>query len=397
MKKVLITVTVLAAFGLATVLDGVGGLGLGENPAYPALWKNEKRIDVVAPLSSKTESSDDGTYNRWYKETKADIGFSLGNISWTDKLGDVWYGISYGPITNAEKKTTTKEYSDSAHTRLDATTTKLETSTGYALNLNAAKDFTLLGGFTGGVNLGIIQDGSVQTETYKTQDGSIKGVTNGSEKSDIYLTLGFGAVKNIAANQKVLFGQTLASKTQSQGGAKTRKINGQKDKVYNDENKEGTASNGLIPAQTAVGYVYTVNDSLEFGAQLAHDWQSAYRRDNKEYGQKVESDEVTIKANDTLSLAVDYIYDQFQVQGYLSMVKGAGIETSDSPGKTDQDELKGADTTTLGVNLLWTPAFANVGTIGLGIENSKEVDYDFGYGPKTDTNLTTTLFYTYLF
>ncbi|GBR72997.1 hypothetical protein NO1_0453 [Candidatus Termititenax aidoneus] len=396
MKKVIIAMTVLAAFGLATVLDGVGGLGLGENPAYPALWKNEKRLDVVAPLSSKTESSDDGTWSI-YKETTADGGFSLGSVAWTDKFGDVWYGISYGPLLNAEGKTTTKEYSNLAHTVLDATETKLSTPTGYALNLAAAKDFALLGGFTGGVNLGINQDGSVWKKTYKTTDGVWKVVDNGSESSDLYLTLGLGAAKNIAANQKVLIGQTLASKTQSQGGATTRKENGKTDKDYNKANKEGSASNGLIPAQTAVGYVYTVSDSLEFGAQLAHDWQSAYKHDSKAYGQAVESEEVTIKANDTLSLAVDYIFDQFQVQGYLNMAKGTGIETTDSPDTTDQDELKGVDNTTLGVNLLWTPAFANVGTIGVGIENSKEVDYDFGAGPKTDTNTSATLFYTYLF
>jgi hypothetical protein len=396
MKKVLIAMTVLAAFGLATVLDGVGGLGLGENPAYPALWKDEKRVDVIAPLSSKTESSDDGTYGSVYKSKQADGGFGLSNISWTDKLGDVWYGISYGPLLSVEEKTTIKHYTTTALTNVESTTTNINSPTGYALNLAAAKDFALFGGFTGGVNLGINQKSSVWTETLKYKDG-YKEVLNGSGQSDIYLTLGFGAAKNIAANQKVLFGQTLASKTQYQNGAETRKLNGQKDKDYNDDHKDGTASNGFIPAKTAVGYVYTVDSSLEFGASWAHDWQSAYRKDVKEYTNAVESEEVTIRANDTFSLGVDYIFDQFQVQGYLTMAKGTGIETTDSPDTIDQDELKGVDNTTLGINLLWTPAFANVGTIGLGIENSKEVDYDFGFGPKTDTNISTTLFYTYLF
>jgi hypothetical protein len=395
MKKVLIAVTVLAAFGLATVLDGVGGLGLGGNPAYPAIWKNEKRLDVVAPVNSHTESSDNGTgYNNGQpiKVTDADGGFSVSSIAWTDKLGDVWYGISYGPLTNAEEKTTTKRYTDSTLTALSGTSTKLLTPTGYALNLTAAKDFGLFGGFTGGVNLGINQGGSVWTSTYKSQDGSSKQVSQSSEKNDLYLTLGFGAAKNIAANQKVLFGQTLASKTQWQGGATTVKVDGQKDDSRSS--KEGGSGNSFKPAQTAVGYVYTVSDSLEFGAQLAHDWQSAYKKDDKEYGQAVNSEERTIKAQDTLSLAVDYIYTQFQVQGYLNLAQGTGIETTDSPGDFDQDELKGLDTTTLGVNLLWTPAFANVGTVGLGIESSKAVAWD---DERTDNNLATTLFYTYLF
>jgi hypothetical protein len=402
MKKVLIAVTVLAAFGLATVLDGVSGLGLGNNPAAPAVWKTQKRIDAGFSLLGKTtdvpgyESFDDGkfTYN--------DSGVEGLWLTYTDSIQDYWYtvGLSTGVDAYDELSNTKKTYNNTDKDTLWSTNTEAYSATGYALNLAVAKDLNLpaVGSFIGGVKVDINAPAgtSVRTEKYTSNYpyGDDKYVTEESISYDPYLTFGFGAVKAIDAKQSLVLGQTLGTERREVRGDTIRKTNGKQTNKGVADDKGGWGNNDFIPAETALGYVYKVNDALEVAGTYVYNWGGKYdwqEFDNK--GKDIgEASEVKVFSYNTFGLAADYIYSEFQAQGYINWVKGKEIITFDDEYNSYDEDGKGHDTTTLGVNLLWTPSFANIGTIGVSIENSKDI-----YGIFTTDSTTAALFYTYLF
>ncbi|MDR1323291.1 MAG: hypothetical protein LBK68_02520 [Candidatus Margulisbacteria bacterium] len=406
MKKVLIAMTVLAAFGLATVLDGVPGLGLGENPAAPAVWKNQKRVDAGFNLLGKTaDASGWKSTPDQDKFAYDDTGLSGLWFSYTDVLADYWYtvGLSTGVGALEEKDSTTKHLVGGVQTNK---VTDVYSATGYALNLSVARDFNLstIGGFTGGVNLGINSPASNSLRTVKDAITGVKTVTESSAKYDTYLTLGLGVVKAIDAKQTVAIGQTLGLE---------RKL------VYGDSNvtatlgsnkakakaKGGNGNNDFIPAETALGYIYKVNDALEVAGTYVYNWggkidYQAFDTKGNDVGDAVESN---LQAYHGFGLAADYTYSEFQAQGYINWAKGSNVVKNEdgdyvravgSNTTLDDDDkrIQGNDNTTLGIILLWTPSFANVGTIGVGIENNKDV-----YNVDTTDSTTTALFYTYLF
>ncbi|MDR1453557.1 MAG: hypothetical protein LBJ25_06265 [Candidatus Margulisbacteria bacterium] len=408
MKKVIIAATILAAFGLATVLDGVGGLGLQDNPAIPAVWKNEKRIDAGFSLLGKTADVSGWKASDSEKFTYTDSGLEGLWFSYTDSISDYWYtvGLNTGVGALDEPSTILKEWTDHNKSTLQQTDTKAYSATGYALNLSVARDFDLptIGGLIGGVNLGINSPASNSKETVKDNLSGVKVVTESSAKYDTYLTLGLGVAKAIDANQTLVVGQTLGTERKFVGGdiTLTRTSGGSKTKT---KTNGGSGYNDFIPAETALGYVYKVTDALEVAGTYVYNWggkidYQAFDNKGNDVGDAVESN---LQAYHGFGLAADYVYSEFQVQGYINWAKGSKvvknedgdyIRTVGSNTTLDDDDklVKGNDNTTLGINLLWTPGFAKVGTVGVGIENSKDV-----LGVDTTDSTTTALFYTYLF
>jgi hypothetical protein len=405
MKKILIAMTVLVAFGLATVLDGVSGLGLGSNPAAPAVWKTQKRIDAGFSLLGKTADVSDynGDDNR--KFSYDDSGVEGLWVTYTDSIQDYWYTVGFNTgvgDVNGNPSITNKRYNNADKETLWWTGTETYSATGYALNLAVAKDLNLpaVGNFIGGVKVDINAPAETFVHTTKyTSDsygGKRKEVEESSASIDPYLTFSFGAVKAIDAKQSVVLGQTLGTETRAVSGETVYKTDGKR----TGKDKGGNGENRFIPAETALGYVYKVTDALEVAGTYVYNWGGLFdyqRFDTK--GKDIGYAQATkLYSYYTMGLAADYIYSELQAQGYINWEKGRGVYNQDgnllgnSAIEDDDKRLNGHDIATLGVNLLWTPSFANAGTIGVGIENSKDV-----YGDETTDSTTAALFYTYLF
>ncbi|GBR72998.1 hypothetical protein NO1_0454 [Candidatus Termititenax aidoneus] len=406
MKKVIIAMTVLATFGLATVLDGVSGLGLGSNPAAPAIWKNQKRIDAGFNLLGKTADASGWKANGNEKFAYTDSGLENLWATYTDSIQDYWYtvGFSTGVGAYDDPSTTTKIYTNNTKSRLGRTDTKAYNATGYALNLSVAKNLNLpaVGNIIGGVKVDFNAPAGtyISTQKWASTYGGNKNVVESSSSYDPYLTFGLGAVKAIDAKQTLVIGQTLGTERKMTNGDTIYKTNGKQ----TNKDKGGDGNNDFIPAETALGYVYKVSDALEVAGAYVYNWGGKYdyqRFDNK--GKDIgDALELNPQAYRGFGLAVDYIYSEFQAQGYINWAKGSGVVKTEDGDYVDTNSwslldddnklIKGNDNTTLGINLLWTPSFANIGTVGVGIENSKDV-----YGVDTTDSTTTALFYTYLF
>jgi len=228
-KKLVVAAVVLAAVGSATVIDGIGGLGLGDNVVRTALWRNQKRIDAgVTVKSDKTVITEGG------KSEGRDQISTFPNapwVSWTDSLGKGFYQVGLG--LEAWKNYDT-----------DVNNT--------ALNFEYAQD---VGGIIAGVGIGY--------QSLSAKDNVSKVTTTSSP-----LTLSLGLAKVLDSRQTVLLGyKTGANITESKKASGAKAV--ETEKIQNTD--------------IAIGYVYAVNNALQLGVQLINTW-SWYSDPTKTFG-----------------------------------------------------------------------------------------------------------------
>ncbi|GBR76900.1 hypothetical protein NO2_1374 [Candidatus Termititenax persephonae] len=396
-KTVLITAA-LASLGLATVTDGIGGLGLGANPAAPAIWKTDKRVDAGFTFLSNSEDNEptsedllDITDNKvgeksWKTKDELDLAPW---VTYTGVFQDIWYQVGYAAENAVSKKTTEREYTALGYT--DRKNVEKKTESLQTLSFSAAKDFNLpaIGGLTAGAKLDVISgSGKISGKEYDA-NGNFKSNSNSSQKHTIspYLQLGVGLAKDIDAKQKVLFAQTF--------GAVNDKVSTLKE-VYKNGTKNGKAVVTEVAAQpeTALGYVYTVSDALQLGAEYTRTWGVEYDRvtditkHDDESG--VSRQEVELLPGNAFGVAASYLpTSEIELQGSITIGKGGGRYTDDEDYSKDTE-------TSLVFNALYTPSFANIGTVGIGLisESSK---YDIDDEEYESRGLTGQFYYTYLF
>ncbi|MDR1997843.1 MAG: hypothetical protein LBQ83_05935 [Candidatus Margulisbacteria bacterium] len=389
-KKLVITTAILAAVGSATVLDGVSGLGLGTNPAFPAIWKSEKRVDAGFNLLGKTKS-DDKVLKDDDSVTVKDLETSLSGFwaSYTDSFQDYWYSVSYSNASGALGGTKTTSYTGSDKNTKTSTGLSTEEDTGYGISFALARDFAEFGGFTGGVQLGVNVDGKKTVSQTKPINGKTQELIS-KTASDPYLTVALGLVKDIDASSKVLFGQTLGTRKN------VKTLDQEANKAYKDalgsfdqkDLEDLGYDTEYSPAETAIGYVYKINDALELGATYTRNWGAKFNN------QRYEDLTVESLGYNSLGLAADYLWSEFQFQGFANFTAGAELAKVDGEDIDGDRAKKGTDTTQFGLNAIWTPSFASIGSVGIGIVNDRAVNWADG---TVSDSTSTALFYTYLF
>jgi hypothetical protein len=324
MKKVLIAMTVLAAFGLATVTDGVNGLGLGGNPVAPALWKSEKRID--AGLTVKNDRTD---YIEGETIVRSPEVVNAPWVTWTDAIDSTTFyqvGLFNSSYTSQSKAT-------------------------HSVNKLTGGITKTLGNISLGANLGY-EMSSVQQPKANSKAPANKPVEYNA------LTISLGAALALDSKQSVLAGYST--------GFDYTKVQAKNKKLGETKNKETDISQGT---DIALGYVYTVSDALQLGAQVISSWTP----DND--------------PTKTFGLAASYLpISQVELQGYLNLTNDVYANS--------EDDVAGYNKTNGGLNATWTPAFANIGSIGAGIDVSSYTHNEEDLGIVETVG---TLFYTYLF
>jgi hypothetical protein len=211
-NKVLIVITLLAALGMAAIMDGVDGLGLGDNPVFPAIWRSNKRLDAGLTVKDDVRFNDkegarakELVHHPW--------------VSWTDAIGKMYYSV---------------EFSNNSYTSRYSDTIKDD-----SLSLALAQDF---GGIIAGVKAG-----------YRSGLEKPKG---GIATEYTPVTLGLGAAVNLKNRHLILLGYNT-------GPDYTRTTNTKPKKTKADVT-QGT--------DIALGYVYMASNALQLGGQFISSW-----------------------------------------------------------------------------------------------------------------------------
>ncbi|MDR2428573.1 MAG: hypothetical protein LBD62_02065 [Candidatus Margulisbacteria bacterium] len=217
--RVLIVMTLLSALGMATIMDGIDGLGLGDNPVFPAVWRSSKRLD--AGLTVK----DDIRLSKGGKDTAKTKGIVSGPwVSWTDSLGKAYYsaGLFNGSYTSKYDNTVVGDNK---------------------LTFALAQDF---GGIIAGFKAG-----------YQSYSEKPRGAAT-TKYNPVTLSLGLAA--RLTDRQLVLLGYGT--------GLKYTRITNTKPKKTKMDITQGT--------DLALGYVYTASSALQLGAQFISSWTPDY-------------------------------------------------------------------------------------------------------------------------
>jgi hypothetical protein len=215
-NRALMVIALLAAFGMAAVMDGIDGLGLGGNPVFPAVWRAQKRLDTG--LTAKDDVRVNGKEGARARELLHHPW-----VSWTDALGNTYYSVGF--YNNGY----TSRYADAFKDD--------------KFSVAVAQDF-------GNVIAGI------QAGYRSSQEKPKGGVTTKYDPVNIGLGL--------AARLKDRHLITLGYGT---GLGYTRSTSTKPKKVKTDVT-QGT--------DIAVGYVYTASNALQLGAQLISSWTPDY-------------------------------------------------------------------------------------------------------------------------
>lgn len=310
--KILIGIAILSTFGTAAVMDGADGLGLGDNPVFPAVWRSEKRLDAGITIKDDLRIKDGGT-----KKTKMKEVVNQPWLSWTDSLGNAYYSAKF--LNGSHKSRYDKTIRDNR------------------MALTVAQDFD---GIIAGFNVG-----------YQSLSQKPKGA---KETKSSPLRLGLGLASRLSDRHLVLLGYSTGLKYTETTNTKPKKTT--VDRIQNTD--------------VALGYVYAASNALQLGAQLISSWTPDYTP-YKTYG-----------------LAASCLpASGIELQGFLNFAFKVGANS--------KNDIKGTNDLSYGVNALWTPSFARVGTLGAGLSMTNKQDND--NTSKESTETVGSLFYTYLF
>jgi hypothetical protein len=301
----------LTAFSMATVTDGINGLGLGDNPAFPVIWRAEKRLDAGITVKNDLHIKDEGVQRDRMREV-----VNQPWLSWTDRLGNAHYSVKF--LNGSYTSKYDRAIKDNR------------------LAFTLAQDFD---GIIAGFNVGY------QSLSQKPK-GAKATVANP-------LKLGLGLATRLSDRQLVLLGYSTGLEYTETTNTKPKKT--EADKI------QGT--------DIALGYVYTVSETWQLGAQFISGWTPDY------------------DPCQTYGLAASYLpVREIELQGFLNL--------SPKTRANSQHDIRGTKDTNYGVNVQWTPSFANIGTLGAGVSVTRKVDNEnTGY---VSSKTTGSLFYTYL-
>jgi len=314
-RKILIATVILATAASATVLDGVRGFGLGDNAARTGLLQKQKTLEFGV-----TVKEDASTYQE--QNNYSDIVVDFSNkpwVAWSDTIYDGFYKVRLGY--------------DSWTSKTDEIDRK-----DIDLQIEYAQD---LGGIIAGIRLG-----------YADNSTRIKG---DSKRTNVNpLTIGLGAAIPLNANQTILAGYNTGTDYDEYYDGK---------KIDNSTNRQPTA--------WSVGYVHTIDKTLELGAQLTNTWYSGFDSTN------------------TIGLAASFLpMNGLELQAYLNITDGFEAETEIA-------NDKGWNQKNFGLNARWTPD-GNIGTIiaGLDITDLRQKGVKLN---NTDKEVVGTLGYSFAF
>ncbi|MDR1323725.1 MAG: hypothetical protein LBK68_04725 [Candidatus Margulisbacteria bacterium] len=220
-----------------------------------------------------------------------------------------------------------------------------------------------------------------QTNRAAKKAGESAGIAFDSQlKSDTYLTLALGAVYDVLPGQKISVSHKFAS--------------ARKDNFTNLDGAGKVVQEGNfnenVPAETALGYIYQINDAL----QAAVSYKAT---DGSNYGREIDYDKGTgvpyasknpasewentkTLPNSTWGLAAAYkLNPEIELQGYGTHTKGYRAAWNDVNLTPGDGWNEGFDFTQIGSNVQWTPDFFSGGTLLFGAFNSKIFNATNGY------------------
>lgn len=339
MKKLIVAVVVLAAFGSAAIIDGVGGLGFDGNAARIAVLKDQKRFDASVIVKQDKSVIHSGENKEKYKVK--DFSNSP-YVSWTDKIGKGFYKVGLGVDYWVDEAKTHREEINNT-----------------VVDLEYAYDF---GFVIGGIGIASFDNSTKHTRAQFNP----AGLDRRWNETSNYVRYNLGLAKVIDSKQTILLGYNSGpgyTITKKQKGSKAEKTT-----VVQD-------------TSVGLGYVYALNNALQLGAQAIGTW-SHYFDPTKTFG-----------------VAVSYLpLKALELQAYANFTDGIGGINDDERGFTsgaiagETYDVSGENQTNYGANIEYT--IGKLGTIGGGVDVTKWRNNDT---EEMGKNVTGRVTYKYLF
>ncbi|MDR1453738.1 MAG: hypothetical protein LBJ25_07195, partial [Candidatus Margulisbacteria bacterium] len=382
----------LAAIGYAGTLDtndvnARNNPALGGNPAVIAVNKKTAveggtLLTNAVSQSEQNKNAPNGLYGNDFTTGKdlapSDFGAATKFLSYTGSISDSdWYSVRYNNIGNifysVDLKTT-----DLAETSLGIKNQKLSfTFTETVESISAVYGKDLGNGLSLGTELAVNIYHKNQEVAESKKAG--KPLTAAYKlNSDSYLTLAVGGIYAVLPGHKISVSHKFASQ--------------RNDNISNRDHSGSVVVEGSqnedVPAETALGYVYSVNDALEIAASYKATAGTSYDRDiDYSKGGTDTSVETSTLPNSTYGLAASYkLTPEIELQAYGTHTKGYRAAWNDI-NLTPDTWNKGFDFTQKGGNAQWTPTFFNGGSILFGFFNTKIVSADNGFSLDATTTL----------
>ncbi|MDR1997893.1 MAG: hypothetical protein LBQ83_06190 [Candidatus Margulisbacteria bacterium] len=196
-------------------------------------------------------------------------------------------------------------------------------------------------------------------------------------KSSNYISATLGLIKEVAANQKVTFAHKISSARKDNQTVSNLKGDTEVESNFNEE----------VPAETALGYIFQVNEAWSVAATYKATVGTSYTREI-EYdkgGSGDEEVETTTFPYTTYGFATSYrLNEAIELQGYGNYTRNYRAGWND----VNLGNQKGFDFSQYGGNVQYSPAFFNGGTILFGIFNTKVVSEEPGVNFLLDATST---------
>ncbi|GBR76909.1 hypothetical protein NO2_1381 [Candidatus Termititenax persephonae] len=201
-------------------------------------------------------------------------------------------------------------------------------------------------------------------------------------RSTSYASIALGAIKEFAPRQKISFAHKLSQDRQDSEQTVDHKGNVLAEKNYNES----------VPNETAISYIYNVDDTLELAVSQRTVWGTQYNRDvevtkvarlpggaeNTAYND--DGPTKTLPYN-TYGLSAAYQPNsEWGFLGYGNYTYGYRAAFND----INLGNHKGFDFTQIGGNIQYSPSLLGGGTLLFGIFNSKIVGLDPAIGFSLD-------------
>jgi hypothetical protein len=360
----------LSCAGVLNTVDSKqkNNLALAGNPAVSAVNK-QKEIGFQANFLTKYERSGNILDYGYYWKSRYGISYtdmrnkfkdsaSNWSVGLVGDYADNWFSLSYAVDTNYQMA---KYYESTiydiygtplkrSYLNTDTILLRVETTT-----LGWARDFNW---FTGGIQLSFVSG----TEKNKSRATNVYNETNqphpidGEIEYDLIITkpytlIAVGLEKNLFVNQKLLLAHKFSGEMNKTHITWSKYADGS---VMYERSSDGNSHIG-VPAETALGYVYKINNDLELAAACTKVWGLEYTRIWAEFTKyESEIDEVRLPY-DIYGAVISWRAWRpiLELQTYVNYAKDVGAGSVDHG--YDVVDLPGVTSTQLGLTAVYTP------------------------------------------
>ncbi|GBR72746.1 hypothetical protein NO1_0241 [Candidatus Termititenax aidoneus] len=397
LQKAILLTGALASIGLAGVLD-TNDVNARNNPALggnPAVIAANKKVSVAGgtlltnAVKQSEVNKDPFSLNNYGNDiakgkdlAPSDFGAATKFLSYTGSISNSdWYSVRYNNIGNIFWSVDIKAGDNAA-------AYGLSNGQKYAFSFVEAVE-SISGAYGKDLGNGLSVGAELAANTYKrnhtNQAAKKAGESAGAAfdsrlKSDTYLTLALGAVYDVLPGQKI----SVSHKFASARNDNFTNLDGE-GKVIQEGN-----FNENVPAETALGYIYQVNDALQaavsykatdgtnYGREIDYDKGNGVGYAN--HNPSSEWENTKTLPNSTWGLAAAYkLNPAVELQGYGTHTKGYRAAWNDVNLTPGDGWNEGFDFTQIGGNVQWTPDFFSGGTLLFGAFNSRIFNATNGY------------------